>query len=300
VPSSTRESVHIDGTRQLELQAMHDLLTSSRPVTVLNLRGPGEDDPDLHPIALPGEPIDVTQVGSKASALSRQIGSHGSPTTGAMPPTSSHPSSISLLAYDLETPTVNELQSSAQLCRLREVGNLPSNPQQLASPLDLIPKPDGLEQLGDYNEDHKGDSSYKTPVERATKPAACFYILYHSPGEAEEHRYYRAVYLMQRTLKEFTTRVALKWNIEPKNIIRAILVLEHGVEVEMDDDYIRGLAEGQDLIMEVVETQNSTQPDDESELEALAKDPVDCDGMSCTQGGTRTGRYELRLTFEHL
>ena len=301
VPSSTKERVHIDGTRQLELQAMHDLLTSSRPATVLNLCGPEEDDPDLYPVALPGEPINVTQVGSKVSALSRQIGSHGSPTTGAIPPISSHSSSISLLAYDFETPTVNELQSSAQLCRLREEGNLPSNPQQLASPPDLIPKLDVLEQLGDYNEGHKGDSSYKTPVELATKPAACFYILYRNPGEVEEHRYYRAVYLMQRTLKEFTTRVASKWNIEPRNIIRALLVLERGVEVEMDDDYIRGLAEGQDLIMEVVETQDSTQPDDESELEALVKDSVDCDGMGCTQGGTRTGRYyELRLTFEHL
>ena len=59
---------------------------------------------------------------------------------------------------------------------------------------------------------------------------------------------------MQRTLKEFTTIVASKWNIEPKNIIRTLHVLERGVEVEMDDDYIRGLAEGQDLILEVVET----------------------------------------------
>ena len=192
VSSSTGESVHNDGTLELELPAMQDLLTSSRPLTLLNLCGPVEDDPDLYPVALPGERIDVTQVGSKASALSQRIGNHGSPIKGEISLASSHRSSISLLAHGHHTATVNELQSPAQVCRLREVGNMSSNPQQLASPLD-IPKLNGLEQLGDCSEGHKGDSSCKLLVERATMPTVCFYTLYRSPGQAEEPRYYRAV-----------------------------------------------------------------------------------------------------------
>jgi hypothetical protein len=64
----------------------------------------------------------------------------------------------------------------------------------------------------------------------------------------------------------------------------------------LDDEAVRGIAEGQDLIMEIVELQNSTQSDDKSKLEVLANAPMDCDGMS----GARTAGYELRLTFDHL
>src|SRR5208282_6381139 len=45
-----------------KLQTMQDMFTSTKPVSVLYLRGAEEDDPDLHPVALPGEPLDLTKV----------------------------------------------------------------------------------------------------------------------------------------------------------------------------------------------------------------------------------------------
>jgi hypothetical protein len=42
----------------LRLAVTQDMFSSTRPVSVLNLRGDEHDDPDLYPITLPGEPHD--------------------------------------------------------------------------------------------------------------------------------------------------------------------------------------------------------------------------------------------------
>jgi len=141
------------------------------------------------------------------------------------------------------------------------------------------------------------DASYKPPVvERPFKPVACFYVLLrNTPTEKPE--YYRAIYIMQRTLKDFQNAIALKWNIEPTRILKTLHVLDRGLQVEIDDDVIRELSEGQDMIMEIVEVQNS-----EAQLKRewdLTTDnaAVDSDNIGGSQNVIQTTGVELRLTF---
>jgi hypothetical protein len=134
-------------------------------------------------------------------------------------------------------------------------------------------------------------------VERIIKPVASFYLLHRDPNQPEKHEYYRAIYLMQRTLKDFTNAIAAKWNIEPTKILRTLHVLDRGLEVEIDDDVIRELAEGQDIIMEIVEIHDSAASQLKREWEMSVDVAVDSDNAGSSQHVVNTDGYELRLMF---
>jgi hypothetical protein len=76
---------------------------------------------------------------------------------------------------------------------------------------------------------------------------ACFYLQPRVPGKTSEDNYYRAIYLLQRTLSEFVNVSAAKFGIEPQKIVRTVRVNQKGIQILMDDDAIRELAEGQDM-----------------------------------------------------
>lgn len=279
-----------------KLQTMKDMFTSTRPVSILYLRGSEEDDPDLHPVALVGEPLDLTKVDSRGSTVWQQRNSDHSSTTGTSSLVSPSPSSLSLHSQGM----ANAPAPWTEYQQLAPADLQSSNPQQLASPPDQItkiPKTDDAGSLTGWIEALGVDSSYKPPViERPIKPVACFYVLYRNPGQPEKNEYYRAIYVMQRTLKDFTNSIAAKWNIEPTKILRTLHVLDRGLQVEMDDDVIRELAEGQDLIMEISETQQA--PETKHDWEMTIDVAVDSDTTaSGAQNVVQTEGYEIRLIF---
>jgi len=261
----------------------------------LYLRGSEEDDPDLHPVALVGEPLDLTKVDSRGSALWQQRTSDHSSTAGTSSFVSPSPSSISLQSQGQTAAPNAGGQWDFQSLAPTDVTS--SNPQQLASPPDQltkIPRTDDAGTLSGWIEALGVDSSYKPPImERLIKPVACFYILHRDPAQPDRHEYYRAVYLMQRTLKDLTNSIAVKWNLEPTRILRTLHVLDRGLEVEMDDDVVRELAEGQDLIMEITEVQNQVKREWDMSVDVV----VDNDNSSGTQNVVQTEGYELRLMF---
>lgn len=298
--SSAGGQLPMEEDLHFKLQTMQDMFTSTRPVSILYLRGSEQDDPDLHPVALPGEPLDLTKVDSRGSAIWQQRSSDHSSTTGTSSLVSPSPSSISLQSQALGTSAPNAPGQWAELHQLAPADVQSSNPQQLASPPDQLTKIQKTAVTGSlygWIEALGVDSSYKPPVERPIKPVACFYILHRDPTRPEKHEYYRAVYLMQRTLKDFTSSIASKWNLEPTKIVRTLHILERGLQAEMDDDVIRELAEGQDIIMEIAELRNSAQSQPKREWEMSVDVAVDSDNTSGTQNVVHSEGYELRLMF---
>jgi hypothetical protein len=284
-----------------KLQTMQDMFTSTRPVSILYLRGSEQDDPDLHPVALVGEPLDLTKVDSRGSTVWQQRTSDRGSTTGTSSLVSPSPSSLSLHSQlaGSSAPNASGQWSDFQSLAPAEIQS--SNPQQLASPPDQLTKVPKTDQSGHFSgwiEALGVDSSYKPPpVERIIKPVASFYLLHRDPNQPEKHEYYRAIYLMQRTLKDFTNAIAAKWNIEPTKIVRTLHVLDRGLEVEIDDDVIRELAEGQDIIMEIVEIHDSAASQLKREWEMSVDVAVDSDNAGNSQSVVNTDGYELRLMF---
>lgn len=74
--------------------------------------------------------------------------------------------------------------------------------------------------------------------------------------------YYHAIYLAQRTAKDLIHAISKKCNFDPARIVRAICIQANGLNVVIDDDVIRELPEGQDMIVEFSELRsNSREPD---------------------------------------
>jgi hypothetical protein len=296
--SSAGGRAPIEEDLHFKLQTMQDMFTSTRPVSVLYLRGAEEDDPDLHPVALPGEPLDLTKVDSRESVAWQQRRSgRSSSTTGTSSLVSPSPSSISLRSQGLaSSPMPAQSTPWAGFHQISAADVQGPNPQQLASPPDQltkIPKTDDTGCLSGWIDALGVDSAYRPPTERLIKPVACFYILHRDPSNPDKHEYYKAVYLMRRTLKDFTNSVALKWNLEPTKIKRTLHVLQKGLEVEVDDDVIRELSEGQDMIMEISQTDSSQI---KREWEMAVDVAVDSDA-GATQTVVHKNGYELRLIF---
>lgn len=295
--SSAGGRVPVEDDLQYKLQTMQDMFTSTRPVSILYLRGAEQDDPDLHPVALAGEPLDLTKVDSRGSAVWQQRSDRSS-TTGTSSMVSPSPSSLSLQSQNFSTSIPSAPAQWADFPSVGPAEARPSNPQQLASPPDQITKVQKSDEAGSLTgwiEALGVDASYQPPVERPIKPVACFYILRRDPAHPDKHEYHRAIYLPQRTLKDFTNSIAVKWGLEPTKVLRTLHVLDRGLQVEMDDDVIREMAEGQDLVLEIAEIARAVPI--KREWEMTVDTAVDGENTSGAQNTIQTEGYELRLMF---
>ncbi|RNJ55311.1 hypothetical protein D7B24_008741 [Verticillium nonalfalfae] len=267
-----------------KLQSLQDMFTSTRPVSVLYLRGEDLDDPDAHPVSLPQDSADLTKVESRDSAQWQMRSGRSSVAGSSM--VSPSPSSLSLASQASAVPNRqwSGFDSEGTGSGSRQDSNQPTR----------VAKTDDTGGLSGWIEALGVDPSYRPPPERVTKPVACFYVAQKKPTGTERRELHKAIYLGQRTLKDFNFRVASKWNLQPSRVLRTIHVLQQGLEVEIDDDVIQELKEGQDMTLEVVEIGPEAAVQVKREWE-MAVDQNDNDTAASStppQGG-----YELRLSF---
>ncbi|KAI9816511.1 MAG: hypothetical protein M1827_001643 [Pycnora praestabilis] len=251
----------------LKLATSQDMFTSTRPVSVLYLRGLEQDDPDLFPVRLTGEPVDLTKVEPQDVATWERRQSVGTTNTaGTSCLVSPSPSSNSLqsqgrhqsLAFQHPVPFNPPQDDWSQYQQMAPADLQSSNPQNLASPPEAavkIPKTqqNGSGMLSGWIEALGVDSSYRPPSERPVKPVACFYILPKLASRSLDTEYYRAVYLLQRTCSDLVQNIASKSNINPAQIIRTLHVNSKGLHIMVDDDVVREIPEGQDIKVEITE-----------------------------------------------
>lgn len=64
----------------------------------------------------------------------------------------------------------------------------------------------------------------------------------------KEH--YRAVYLTQRTVRDLVNGISQKFNIDPHRITSVTHVNSKGLRIIVDEDVVRELPEGQDMLVE--------------------------------------------------
>ncbi|ORY60959.1 CP2 transcription factor [Pseudomassariella vexata] len=269
-----------------KLQTLQDMFTSTRPVSVLYLRGEDLDDPDLHPVTLAGEPIDLTKVDAKDGLAWQARSERSSIANSSL--VSPSPSSMSLHSQAsavVANPQWNEFQGS---------GN--QSPRQTSDQPTKVGKTDVAGNFSGWIEALGVDGSYRPPTEQPTKPTACFYVARRQKSPADPRELHRAVYLTRRTLSEFVSKVAMKWGIDATKVVRTVHVLGSGLEVEVDEDVIRELAEGQDMILDIAEVERKV-PQLKREWEMAVDAPDEGDASSIHSVLHTTTGYELRLTF---
>ncbi|KAJ5771486.1 uncharacterized protein N7511_003537 [Penicillium nucicola] len=212
--SNNSKKLCLEDDLQSKLSVMQDMFLSTRSVSLLGLRGDQQDDPDLYPIRLPGDGDSV-----KFETVSRPGTGDFSSTEASMPsPESSNPSENSPHHY-LRPMTIRKNPSTDQIPR------------------------GFLEAVGI-------DSTYRPPLERPPKPIACFYVCFSGNGENQQD-FYRAIYLTERTVRDFMQQISSKQQIDPVRIVSIKHVTENGMHIMVDDDVVRELPEGQDMLVDI-------------------------------------------------
>ncbi|KAJ4255010.1 hypothetical protein NW762_009814 [Fusarium torreyae] len=271
--------VSMEEDLHFKLQTLQDMFTSTRPVSVLFLRGDEPDDPDLHPVSLPGDISPLTKPGEGPNWQAR---SGRSSVTGSM--ISPSPSSLSLASQASNIGAGGQWQnfdSAAGRDMSRKGSEQPTK----------INKDNDDGSLSGWIEALGVDPSYRPPQERNPKPVACFYIQRRNQNDPGNSDYHRAIYLMRRTLQELNSRIAAKWGIDPSRILRTIHSIQNGLEVEMDDDVVQELKEGQDMTLEIQEVTGQSAVKREWEMAVDPTEDISEPNDKATSG------FVLRLAF---
>ncbi|KAJ5390186.1 uncharacterized protein N7496_001254 [Penicillium cataractarum] len=229
------EKLSLEDDLQAKLVMMQDMFSSTRTMSILALRGDEEDDPDLFPVRLPAEGETI-----KLEPLSRQnTGASQSMESLILSPTSSNVS--------LNSPRVNE----SKLAALKGAKNPTAVPRIATG--DSIST--GFIEAVDI------DPTYRPPAERPPKPIACFYVRF--AGTDQQPDYYRAIYLTERTVRDLMKKISEKNHLDPSRIVRILHVNQNGLRIMVDDDVVRELPEGQDMIVDIYESPANTNEGDD-------------------------------------
>ncbi|OCK72975.1 hypothetical protein K432DRAFT_430810 [Lepidopterella palustris CBS 459.81] len=305
--SSTGNRAPAEEDLHLKLATLQDMFSSTRPASILYLRGEELDDPDMHPVQLAGEPQDLTKIDTNVDmAMWERQSSNTGNTSSIVSPT---PSSRSLHSGERRSSVFKHAaplnpasrMSSNEWRNLSQTatGDLePTVGQQNISPPDVpirVPKVHGDHSLSGWIEALGVDYSYQPPPERMLKPVACFYVQPRRAGRAPEDNYFRAIYIMQRTIKDLASGIAAKLDIEPTKVIRTIHVNQKGLHILFDDEAVRELPEGQDMIVEFHEMAAASPPP-KREWDAGPTD-IQVDGDVGAIENVNSVGYELRLFY---
>lgn len=254
---SAEEDLH------LKLAMLQDMFSSTRPVSVFSLRGDEQDNPDLFPVTLPGEPYDIT----KFEALSRQSTRESRPSIDATSGTSIlSPTNSSVSLNSPQRPADRQLSNlqSYQASRdhSRERPSVPgrySEQKVLSHPIKVqkVP-PEGSNISSGYIEAVDIDPTYRPPSERPARPIACFYVRFPNGGDGDD--YYRAIYLTERTVRDFLSKISEKQKMDPGRVVRVLRVNSKGLKIMVDDDVVRELPDGQDMVAEISEAPRIEEP----------------------------------------
>lgn len=177
----------------MKLQTLTDMFTSTRPASVLFLRGEDLDDPDLNPVRLTGEPTDLTRINTGESSIWERQSSQTGATSSIVSPT---PSNQSLHSGGEESRRGSGFQrpapfhppsrmSSNEWRKMPQTATgdmVASQPAHAFTPTDTpvrIQKRASSDQshLAGWIEATGVDPYYQPPPERAVKPGT-FYNLF--------------------------------------------------------------------------------------------------------------------------
>lgn len=132
------EKISLEDDLQSKLSMMQEMFSSTRPVSILGLRGEGPDDPDLYPIRLDGDGVSFEKIGRQRTSDAR------------------------LMESMIPSPANTNTSSS---------NSPPSLPTRLSKPTIVQRIPSGDKVSRDHFEAVGIDLNYRPPVETPPKPS---------------------------------------------------------------------------------------------------------------------------------
>ncbi|KAF9891113.1 hypothetical protein FE257_005049 [Aspergillus nanangensis] len=245
------ERMSMEDDLHMKLALMQEMFTSTRPVSILALRGDDEDDPDQYPVKLPERDF-VKKEGAQAGVDRKLTLQTLSPTNSSMSLNSPcHPSNIQPpgLYYDSGyQASISASGDNSRHCSETSLDKAGSKPVRVQR----LPSGDSASIATGYIEAVDIDPTYRPPMDRPAKPIACFYIRFPRTDHCQDE-YYRAVYLTERTVSDLMRQISTKQRFDPDRIVRVLHVKQNGLKIMVDDDVVRELPDGQDMVVEITE-----------------------------------------------
>ena len=250
---SAEEDLH------MKLATMQDMFTSTRPASVLYLRGAEQDDPDLFPVHLAGEQ-DLQFLTRHETWESRPSAASSPASSNAVSPT---PSSASINTpkksqSGFQQPGIPASRKASEDWQPEQPLTATQSPEQVVK---VLKREGGSAQDGSILA-LGVDTSYQPPSSPPIKPSkltppnpslhadqstvACFYVR----SKHGMKDYYRAIYLMQRTVKDLVNGISDKFSVDPGRVTRVTHFNSRGLQIVVDEDVVRELPEGQDMMVE--------------------------------------------------
>jgi hypothetical protein len=290
----------------IKLASLQDMFSSTRPVSILYLKGEEQDDPDLHPVILGASPQELSKLDTNVDAPMWEAPESQTATSSVVSPT---PSSQSLHSEKRRTTSFQRPVPFQPPSRMssNEWRNMPQTAtgdlKGMASIQGGADVPTKVQRP--YSDDHAlsgwiealgVDQTYQPPPEPMLKPVACFFVQPRFAGRQPDDNYFRAVYLMERTVKELVASIAMKIKIEPTKVTRTIRINQKGLQILMDDDAVNRIPEQQDMAAEFHEIGTPPVHGMKREWDAGPTD-IQVDGDISVAENVHSSGYELRLLF---
>ncbi|KAI9039367.1 uncharacterized protein KD926_009510 [Aspergillus affinis] len=222
------DTLATDEDPQKVLFVLKMMLSSSQPYSLLSLPCDERDDPDRFPVLLSNPLLGPLQEvrSLTGTGLSSKLSTDGQ--WGVLQQHAENDPNASGVA---PTHLVTPQQASSMN------PNVDSSPNRPLTTLDI---------------------PMRSRVGNHQRAVACFYVIRRTDGQIEA--YHHAVYLLQRTLADFIKRLSRIQKIPPENIIRVVRVNSAGLRILVDDNVVRETPEGQDMIGEFVQIEDSATP----------------------------------------
>lgn len=154
-----------------KLETMQDMFTSTHPVSILNLPGDVQDDPDLYPVQLPGEPKKPLKVETSGEFLpnieAMSAASTQSPRSSVISMVSPHHPVRSKLSYDSGYP--GSMEGSREHSRPGSEGALDKLVQRSPVKVTKVNR-DSLGPSGEFIEAVDVDTTYQPSSMHLPKP----------------------------------------------------------------------------------------------------------------------------------
>ncbi|KAK2849610.1 hypothetical protein FQN49_005585, partial [Arthroderma sp. PD_2] len=245
------------------LRGYIEMFSSVRQVSVLNLKGDPQDDPDLFPVSLETS-HDSTINGVEWDQP--QIATDGG-ISQSFSPTSSHRSLTSSL--DVKAGTIlnrpmfedsrnGSVDWSGFASHDPEIQQHFRNSQVLNHPV-KIQRQDASDAGDGWFEAMGVDPNYNPPSDTVVVPKHCFYAKNCQNENDIMTSYHHAIYIQNRNAQEFTDALVRKWKINPAKITETIQVRDDGLRIAVDDDFVQELPEGKDMTVEFVELRDGSE-----------------------------------------
>ncbi|KAI1911234.1 hypothetical protein LOZ53_000733 [Ophidiomyces ophidiicola] len=247
----------IEEDLQLKMANLDSMFTSPQPISLLNLRGDEQDDPDLFPVAL--DPTNDEDCPGRVNFDSTHSNDGESTSNAFSPFTNNHSPSSSHRSFDIKRQSVPNDSRYSRRGSLdwsntsQRGGDSIRHGQFINHPV-KVQLPNGVGGESDWIEAMGVDHTYKPPNEPLLKPKCCFYVRPRQNMSPQAEDYYHAVYLAERTGTALVQAVVKKCRFDSARVVRAFVVQNNnGMNVMLDDDVVRELPEGKTMTVEFAE-----------------------------------------------